>query len=307
MWLMSAWPRHYSLHSRHCTDTTRLHGNSDGHGYVWPEIHWWRSRITFLDGERSYIGIYYIKCVPGMCVTEHLAPVHVLFEVFGFFCFVLFCMVLFPRLVKQKPPMFFQMGTSHLHFYGQISLFFFSFFSPLLTPPRQACGAGVTGLNGRLWGSELFFMQVWLSTCADCGVCTSALFTAHIIYCVLAARQEARMDGWMDRMVSSIHYLRSFRWHMSYIYISAQTKRQSRLRTSHFWLTHSFYFSLASSYTLIPWYTLSKWPIYLTRLELGFSTQKPQKPLRNNNDAKLISQSFKVVCLCRSLSVLCYN
>lgn len=50
----------------------------------------------------------------------------------------------------------------------------------LLPPSTQACGVGVTGLNGGLCGSHHFFTEVrQLSqeNCADCSVCISAPFT----------------------------------------------------------------------------------------------------------------------------------
>lgn len=111
-----------------------------------------------------------------LCQRHSVALTHVQF---GHVCMSICCLLIchlgafglfFPHLThepKQNSPMFFQMGTvtsrspSKVLLWSSFSLSLFlslNFF--LLTPSTQACGVGITGLNGRLCGSLHLFMQV---------------------------------------------------------------------------------------------------------------------------------------------------
>lgn len=71
----------------------------------------------------------------------------------------------------------------------------------LVTPSTQACGVGVTGLNGGELGSLHLFTEVQqlsLDKCADCSVCTSAPFTTLCLTTYHLLCPGGQVDG-VDR------------------------------------------------------------------------------------------------------------
>lgn len=161
---MSAWPRHSSPRQRHCTVTTlvsmetamsmstsALKSIGVVPGLRFLPLGWGTSNLCRLCPSVRFSCEKHNMCTRAVVVSSRVVCV-------SFVCF-------FPSLVIQEPkqnlPMFFQMGTvasrspsDSLPWSRFLPL---SLVPPPPTPLTQACGVGISGLNGRLCGSLRLF------------------------------------------------------------------------------------------------------------------------------------------------------